>query len=144
MALIRKIKAGRIVTLDLDEFVGEYGTIFYDEDIGELRISDGVKPGGDPVVAKKIFNGNSRVSIDNLDGSVVVQSSDKIWTFNTNGDIIAPNGSTLGSNSAEFDFGAITNNTVNNKLEWFLFTMDVDNGTILQPAPLNYDAGTLI
>ena len=46
---IRKIKAGLVLTKDVDEFVGEPGYLFYDENANgdkTLRISDGVTPGG--------------------------------------------------------------------------------------------------
>jgi hypothetical protein len=50
MNFTRKIKAG-LVKVDLNLFVGEYGTIFYNEDTGELRLSDGITPGGIPLGA---------------------------------------------------------------------------------------------
>lgn len=43
---IQKIQAGRIITVDVQSYVGNKGTIFYDEDIAQLRLSDGVTPGG--------------------------------------------------------------------------------------------------
>lgn len=43
---IQKIKSGRIITTLVNEYVGEKGMIFYDEDIPELRLSDGITPGG--------------------------------------------------------------------------------------------------
>ena len=43
---VRKVQAGRVITLTSTEFIGELGTIFYEESIGDLRISDGVTPGG--------------------------------------------------------------------------------------------------
>lgn len=43
---IQKIKSGRVITVDAVTFVGDKGTIFYDEDTPELRLSDGVTPGG--------------------------------------------------------------------------------------------------
>jgi hypothetical protein len=43
---IYKIRAGRITTVPATEHVGEKGQIFYDEDTGELRLSDGETPGG--------------------------------------------------------------------------------------------------
>ncbi len=46
---IRKIEAGRVITKDLDTFVGQPGTIFYDELTGELRLSDGKTEGGIPI-----------------------------------------------------------------------------------------------
>lgn len=46
---VQKIKSGR-VKIDVDSFIGERGTIFYDEEIGDFRLSDGVTPGGIPLV----------------------------------------------------------------------------------------------
>ena len=46
---IRKFEAGRIITLDLDHYIGTEGTIFYDEFTAEMRLSDGVTPGGIPI-----------------------------------------------------------------------------------------------
>jgi hypothetical protein len=47
---IQKIKSGRINTVVADAYVGEIGTIFYNQDIGDLRLSDGVSLGGIPLV----------------------------------------------------------------------------------------------
>ena len=41
----RKIEAG-LVHADVDEFIGKTGTIFYDNSLGDFRISDGQTPGG--------------------------------------------------------------------------------------------------
>jgi hypothetical protein len=41
----RKIEAG-LVHAPVDEFIGKTGTIFYDNDLGDFRISDGATPGG--------------------------------------------------------------------------------------------------
>ena len=46
MANIRKLRAGRIADENPAAWVGQIGTIFYDEATGALRISDGVTPGG--------------------------------------------------------------------------------------------------
>ena len=43
---IQKIKSGRITSVVADEWVGPDGTIFYNEAIGDLRLGDGVTPGG--------------------------------------------------------------------------------------------------
>lgn len=43
---VQKIKSGRIITVQAPAYVGEKGTIFYDEDTPELRLSDGYTPGG--------------------------------------------------------------------------------------------------
>lgn len=45
---IRKLRAGQ-QTYNADTYIGTYGTIFYDEDNGRMRISDGVTPGGQPL-----------------------------------------------------------------------------------------------
>ena len=48
MTHIRKIKAGGVNT-SWDNFVGEIGTLFYDQTLGNLRLSDGHTPGGIPI-----------------------------------------------------------------------------------------------
>lgn len=48
MAFFRKIKAG-LVNHSIEEFIGEAGNIFFDIETGELRLSDGVTPGGIPL-----------------------------------------------------------------------------------------------
>ena len=45
---IRKFRAGQ-TSYSADTYVGTYGTVFYDEDNGRMRISDGVTPGGNPL-----------------------------------------------------------------------------------------------
>lgn len=42
---IKKIEAGRVITQNIDSFVGTRGTIWYDELTGEMRLHDGT-PGG--------------------------------------------------------------------------------------------------
>lgn len=48
MSFFRKIKAG-LVKAEITEFVGEEGNIFFNVDTGELRLSDGITPGGLPL-----------------------------------------------------------------------------------------------
>ena len=60
---IQKIKSGRIITVDATTYVGERGTIFYDESTGLLRLSDGVTPGGLLVTA-----GGGSAPAGNVDG----------------------------------------------------------------------------
>lgn len=43
---VRKIKAGRVSSVTIDQFVGEQGTIFYDDVTGEMRLANGVTAGG--------------------------------------------------------------------------------------------------
>ena len=48
MAWFRKIRAG-LVKSEITDFVGEKGHIFYNDDSGEFRYSDGVTPFGHPI-----------------------------------------------------------------------------------------------
>jgi len=45
---IKKIEAGRVITQTIDTFIGTQGTIWYDEETGEMRLHDG-NPGGIPL-----------------------------------------------------------------------------------------------
>lgn len=47
---IRKLRAGRVSTANASTWVGENGTIFYDENTGTLKISDGSTPGGTRII----------------------------------------------------------------------------------------------
>ena len=92
---IRKIKAGRVSTVSVDTFVGEQGTIFYDEDTGEMRISNGENPGGTVVttlpIASNVVLGGIRIGNG--------------LTIDGNG-LVAVTGSTgIGSNIAVYDEG---------------------------------------
>lgn len=69
MGYTKKIKAG-LSKIDYAQFVGESGTLFYDEDNGTLRISDGSTPGGQPVNLIGDFND---IAIGNItvDGTTI-------------------------------------------------------------------------
>lgn len=43
---IQKIKSGRVLNPEIDSFIGNKGQLFFDEDTGQLRLSDGVTAGG--------------------------------------------------------------------------------------------------
>jgi hypothetical protein len=47
---IQKIKAGRVNGISADDFIGDRGQLFYNEGIGDLRVSDGETRGGIPLV----------------------------------------------------------------------------------------------
>jgi hypothetical protein len=47
---VQKIKSGRVIRTTADEFIGEQGTIFYNENLGDLRLSNGVTLGGVPLI----------------------------------------------------------------------------------------------
>jgi hypothetical protein len=46
---VQKIKSGRIPGLEADNFVGDNGQLFFNEGVGDLRLGDGVTPGGIPL-----------------------------------------------------------------------------------------------
>jgi hypothetical protein len=60
---VQKIKSGRINTVNADEYVASEGTIFYNEHLGDLRLGDGLTPGGIPIVT-----GSGSISNVTLDG----------------------------------------------------------------------------
>ena len=43
---IHKLKSIKILGVNTDEYVGSAGTIFYDDETGVLRLSDGTTLGG--------------------------------------------------------------------------------------------------
>ena len=43
---IYKIQAGRIITVEADQWVGDNGVVWYDGETGEFRYGDGTTPGG--------------------------------------------------------------------------------------------------
>jgi hypothetical protein len=53
---IQKIKSGRVITVNADQFIGEKGTVFFNETGGNLRLSDGITPGGIPVSGTVSYN----------------------------------------------------------------------------------------
>lgn len=62
MGYTKKIKAG-LSKIDYTSFVGETGTLFYNEENGTLRLSDGLTPGGKPV---NLIGDFSDIAIGNI------------------------------------------------------------------------------
>jgi hypothetical protein len=46
---IQKIKGGRVNNVIADDHIGDKGSLFYNEDLGDLRLSDGITKGGIPL-----------------------------------------------------------------------------------------------
>jgi hypothetical protein len=46
---IQKIKGARVNNVIADEHIGDKGSLFYNEDLGDLRLSDGITKGGIPL-----------------------------------------------------------------------------------------------
>ena len=83
MSLTRKVSAG-LAQVNFLQYIGEAGHIFYDNDNGELRFSDGQTPGGLPIV----------VAVSNANIGNLVITNTNISTFNANQDIsMSTNGS---------------------------------------------------
>jgi hypothetical protein len=101
MTFFRKIKAG-LVKDDIARFVGEEGNIFFNVETGELRLSDGITPGGIPIssgassgkivveqnseekgtVSRLNFT-NSTITIDDDTANITVQVSESIKEVST-------------------------------------------------------------
>jgi hypothetical protein len=59
---LRVLRGGRRQIGDVSTYVGEFGTVFYDENTGTLRLSDGVTPGGTNTVTGNLTVGNITVT----------------------------------------------------------------------------------
>jgi hypothetical protein len=71
---IRKIKAGGVNT-SWQNFVGEIGTLFYDQTLGNLRISDGHTPGGHPV----LVDGTGNASVIQSEVAPIPATTTTLW-----------------------------------------------------------------
>lgn len=104
---VQKIQSGRVITQTAEQFVGAFGTLFYNEGLGDLRLGDGVTPGGRPLNLSG-GTGNSYPSFG------TIQVSNQL-------DLTA-----LGNDTLEFVAGPgmrITTNTTPNKTITFESTM---------------------
>jgi hypothetical protein len=118
---IYKIKAGRIITVSVQDYIGEKGQIFYDEIVGELRLSDGVTPGGTPITSG---TGGGSSGTNNL-----VFSSTGSQRILTN--YVDPNGGTYTVRTTELTNGSFILNLA-------AFT-PVLASSVLPSASLNWD-----
>lgn len=46
---IQKLKGGRVNNVVADDHIGDKGSLFYNEDLGDIRLSDGITRGGIPL-----------------------------------------------------------------------------------------------
>lgn len=76
---VRKIRASLVLTADFDTFVGEAGNIFFNIETGELRISNGVTPGG--VAISGLTGGGGGGSSDFISVPDLVDSSDSTYFY---------------------------------------------------------------
>jgi hypothetical protein len=75
---IQKIKGGRVNNVIADEHIGDKGSLFYNEDLGDLRLSDGITKGGIPLQ----FNSSGVLRLapatDTVIGGVIIGDGLKI------------------------------------------------------------------
>jgi len=109
---IQKIKSGRVKNIIADAFVGERGMIFYNESLGDLRLSDGVTPGGIPLNV-----GGSGGTVDWASIAGKPTFANVAYTGSYNDLINLPSGDTIEGGSAS---------TIYNNLASELF---IDGGT---------------
>ena len=89
---IRKLRAGRVPTVTQAQYVGEKGTIFWNELTGEFRLSDGTTPGGSRVgfpIASTTEIGGIKLgpgTLLNNDGQLIIDSTGLDFSF---GDFVA-------------------------------------------------------
>ena len=63
---IQKIKSGRVLHPGVNDYVGNKGQIFFDEDTGELRLSDGITPGG------QVVSNGTALTVSEIDASSTI------------------------------------------------------------------------
>lgn len=117
---IRKLRSGRVPSATASNYIGEKGTIFWDEEIGRLKLCDGTTSGGHPlpiyVAAPGIVGGikpGPGVIIAS-DGTLTIDSSGLSFSF---GDFYAftnpgpSDGACLSSINANQDINIVSNGT---------------------------------
>ena len=65
---IHKIKSGRVSSLTADQYIGQAGTIFYNESVGDLRLSDGKTLGGIPLSSGSLGS-NGATGVQGYEGA---------------------------------------------------------------------------
>ena len=108
---IYKIKAGRIITVPVTEYVADEGTLFYDETLGNLRIGDGVTPGGRLITNGVGTGGTGTITVSEINGASTITNEVTVVTairfdqdtgFNVedlgDGEVKVSLGSVIGSN----------------------------------------------
>lgn len=117
---LRKLRAARVNTVSANQYAGEFGSIFWNETTGELRLSDGVTLGGLPIALS--------YSTVNTVGAVKPG----------NGLVVEPDGKLNINNGPAFYFDA------ENKLRLFPATPDQIGGIKLGPGVTTNDQGQLV
>ena len=112
---IRKLRAGRVPGVTAAEYVGVQGTIFWNENTGELRLSDGDTPGGLRVgfpVASSTELGGIKLGpgiVLNQNNQIIIDSTGLDFSF---GDLA----STTGTYTNESDYAILQTINLNEDL----------------------------
>jgi hypothetical protein len=115
---IHKLRSGRVPTASALTYVGEKGTIFWDEATGELKLSDGHTAGGShlPIVlASPTVVGGVKLGPGvelNNDGQIIINSAGLSFNFGDFQATTPPNGAaTLGSIQPNQDIAIVSSGT---------------------------------
>jgi hypothetical protein len=84
---IQKLFSGRANSTNGSTFVGERGHIFYDETVGQLRISDGVTPGGLPIIVASTTANLGNLYVAGTSITTVVPNADLNLDSNGTGNV---------------------------------------------------------
>jgi hypothetical protein len=115
---IRKLRAGRVPGVTQSQYIGEKGSIFWNELTGEFRLSDGVTPGGSRVgfpIASPTEIGGIKLgpgTLLNNDGQLVIDSAGLSFNFGDFQATTPPDGSaTLSSINTDQNIDIVSNGT---------------------------------
>jgi hypothetical protein len=112
---IRKLRAGRVPGVTAAEYVGVQGTIFWNENTGEFRLSNGVTPGGIHVgfpIASSTELGGIKLGpgvVLNQNNQIIIDSTGLDFSF---GDLA----STIGTYTDENDYAILQTINLNEDL----------------------------
>jgi hypothetical protein len=115
---IRKLRAGRVPSVTAQQYIGERGSIFWNELTGEFRLSNGVTPGGSPVgfpVASSTEIGGLKLgpgTLLNNDNQLIIDSTGLSFNFGDFQATTPSNGAaTLSSIQPDQDIAIVSNGT---------------------------------
>jgi hypothetical protein len=83
---IQKVKSGRVNNISADEYIGEIGQLFYNELLGDLRVSNGATPGGISILSNIGSGGTGNANI--YSGSSAPSPSSNMMWYNPSTDIL--------------------------------------------------------
>lgn len=85
---IQKVKSGRVNNIEADRYVGEIGQLFYNESLGDLRLSDGVTPGGISILSNVSSGGSGTGNANIYSGTSSPSPSSNMLWYNPSTDVL--------------------------------------------------------